>query len=218
VAWIGRVFPLLLAAGLGAALAQGTAPARAALSGASQPARPAAPLHAAGPAPAAASVSTDYKLGADDVLNIEVWHEPDISGKVPVRPDGKISVPLVGEVQAAGETALQLQATITAGLKAYIDDPAVTVVVEQVNSRKVNVLGRVLHPGTYSLGTKVNVLDALAMAGGPVPFAHLSKIYVLRTPATGRVQRLPFDYNRVISGQRPDENVQLLPGDTIVVP
>ncbi|HXR96744.1 MAG TPA: polysaccharide biosynthesis/export family protein [Terriglobales bacterium] len=184
----------------------------------------AAAAAAQAPAPAPSSVTSvprldaEYKVGPDDLLDIEVWHEPDISGKVPVRPDGKISVPLAGEIVAAGQTAPELQAAIATRLRPYLSDPAVTVVVDQVNSRKVNVLGQVLHPGTYALGTDTHVLDALATAGGPAPFAHLSRIYVLRRLPSGRVLRFPFDYKQVIAGGNPGQNALLQPGDTIVVP
>lgn len=188
---------------------------------ASQPASaaPAAPVAPAAPSGTTtpASVAPDYRLGPDDVIDIEVWGEPNISGKVPVRPDGRISVPLVGELEAAGRTPLQLQAAITTRLSATIDHPDVTVVVEQVNSRKINVLGQVLRPGTYPMATDMNVLDALAMAGGPVPFAHLTRMYVLRSQ-NGKTQRFPFDYKKVISGRAQSENLTLIPGDTIVVP
>jgi polysaccharide biosynthesis/export protein len=181
----------------------------------------AAAARAQAPTPAPTSVprlDAEYRVGPDDLLDIEVWHEPDISGKVPVRPDGKISVPLAGEIQASGQTAPELQATIATRLRPYLSDPAVTVVVDQVNSRKVNVLGQVLHPGTYPLGTDTRVLDALATAGGPAPFAHLSRIYVLRRLPSGKILRFPFDYKQVIAGGNPAQNAMLLPGDTIVVP
>ena len=216
---------LLLAAGLWLAAAPASArqtatslssPVASIGSGAStQPAASASSTRAAGSTLAA---SSEYRLGADDLLNIEVWREPDVSGKVPVRPDGKISVPLVGEVQAAGRTALQLQKVISDRLKAYISSPEVTVVVEEVNSRKINVLGRVLHPGTYNLGTGMHVLDAVAMAGGPVMFAHLGNVYVLRREPQGKVHKFRFNYNDVIAGKKPGENILLQPGDTVVIP
>ena len=174
---------------------------------------------AARPQPQAASpVREGYVIGPEDVLDIHVWQEPQISRVVPVRPDGKISLPLIGEVKASGETPLQLQARISEGLKAYLANPGVTVIVEKVNSQKFNILGEVLRPGSYDLAKTVSVLDALAVAGGFREFAKVKDIYVLRRTRDGSTTRLPFNYKEFMKGRNSDQNVDLQPGDTIVVP
>lgn len=159
----------------------------------------------------------EYIIGADDVLEIGVWKEPDISRSVPVRPDGKISLPLLNDVQAAGLTPVQLQGKITDGLKKYITDPRVTVIVSQINSRRVYVMGEVLRPGPISMLPDMTVLQALSAAGGFSQFAKLKGIYVLRYEK-GRQITFPFNYKEVIRGYRGQQNMVLKPGDTVVVP
>lgn len=192
------------------AAAKGAAAAPAA---AAEPAKTAPPAASATPATPA-----EYRLGAGDLLDIQVWHEPEISGKVPIRPDGKIAIPLAGEITAAGLTPGQLKTIITEKLRAYISVPAVTVIVEQVNSRSYNVLGRVAHPGTYVLNSRTRVLDALARAGGLSEFAHPDHIYILRANAAGEVKKLKFDYKHVIAGRDDAQDIVIQPGDTVVVP
>lgn len=173
------------------------------------------------PAPAAQSAAAPagYRLGPQDVISVEVWQEPQISSRdLPVRPDGMISVPLAGQIRAEGLTPAQLQAAIAQRLRPFLSDPAVTVQVEQVRSQKVYVLGQVRRPGIYVLGGPTRVLDAIAMAGGLGEFANRGHIYVLRRDGGGQVQRLPFDYKKVINGKGAKENVWLQPGDTVVVP
>ena len=159
-----------------------------------------------------------FVIGNDDVLAINVWKEPDISRSVPVRSDGKISLPLVGEVQAAGQTPLKLEQAIADKLKNYISDPEVTVIVQQINSQKFNILGQVTKPGSYPLTNSPTVLDAIAIAGGFRDFAKKKSIYVLRQNADGTQVRLPFNYNDVVKGKNLERNVKLQPRDTIVVP
>jgi polysaccharide export outer membrane protein len=165
-----------------------------------------------------ASAPPAYTIGPNDVLSINVWHEKDLSATLPVRPDGYISLPLIGQVRASGYTPLQLQQALTRRLRAYIDQPRVTVVVTKVMSRLFNVLGRVIKPGAYPLDQPTTVLDALAQAGGPAEFANTKKIYVLRYKPNGSRWIYPFNYNQVIKGHLPWENIQLKPGDTVVVP
>jgi polysaccharide export outer membrane protein len=160
----------------------------------------------------------NFVIGNDDVLTINVWKEPDISRSVPVRSDGKISLPLVGEVQAAGQTPLKLEQDIASKLKSYISDPEVTVIVQQINSQKYNILGMVAKPGSYTLTNSATVLDAIAVAGGFRDFAKKKSIYILRQNADGTQSRLPFNYRDVIKGQNLTQNVKLQPRDTIVVP
>jgi polysaccharide export outer membrane protein len=158
-----------------------------------------------------------FVIGNDDVLAINVWKEPDISRSIPVRSDGKISLPLVGEVQAAGLTPLKLEKDIAEKLKSYISEPEVSVMVQQVNSQKFNILGQVTKPGTYVIANSPTVLDAIALAGGFRDFAKKKSIYVLRHGASGEV-RLPFNYKDVSQGKNMEQNVKLQPGDTIIVP
>lgn len=159
-----------------------------------------------------------YVIGASDVLAINVWKEPDVSRVIPVRSDGRISLPLAGELQAAGETPKQLEQEISKRLSSYISEPEVTVIVQESKSRRINILGMVTKPGSYLLSNSMTVLDAIAMAGGFKDFAKQKNIYVLRQGTNGTQTRLPFNYKDVIKGKNPNQNVQLEPGDTVVVP
>ena len=159
-----------------------------------------------------------FVIGNDDLLAVNVWKEPDISRSIPVRSDGKISLPLVGEVQAAGRTPLKLEQDIAERLKNFISEPEVTVMVQQINSQKFNILGQVNRPGSYILSNSSTVLDAIALAGGFRDFAKQKSIYILRQNSDGSEARLSFNYKEVIKGQNPAQNVKLKPRDTIVVP
>jgi polysaccharide export outer membrane protein len=159
-----------------------------------------------------------YIIGAEDVLTVFVWKEPDMTKTVPVRPDGMISLPLIGEIKAAGYTPVQLQDVLAESMKKMISDPQVTVVVEKIGSLNFNIVGEVNHPGYFPLTRRMTVLDAIAMAGGFKDFAKSKKVYILRTAANGSQERLPFNYKAVIKGQNPQQNIELLPRDTIVVP
>ena len=159
-----------------------------------------------------------FVIGNDDVLAINVWKEPDISRSIPVRSDGKISLPLVGEVQAAGRTPLKLEQEIAGKLRNYISEPEVTVMVQQINSEKFNVLGQVARPGSYPLTNSATVLDAIAVAGGFRDFAKQKSIYILRQNPNGSELRIPFNYKNVVKGKNPEQNIKLEPRDTIVVP
>ena len=169
-------------------------------------------------APASKPHDDSFVIGANDVLAINVWKEPDVSRSVPVRSDGKISLPLAGEVQAAGLTPLKLEHDIAGKLQSYISEPEVTVIVQQINSQKFNILGMVNRPGSYSLSNSSTVLDAIAVAGGFRDFAKQKSIYVLRANADGTKSRMPFNYKDVVKGKNSGENVKLQPNDTIVVP
>jgi len=170
-----------------------------------------------GTAPASeAGTASDYVIGADDTLHISVWKEPDLSETLPVRPDGKISMPLLNDVTAAGLTPLQLKDSITEKLKKYIADPRVTVVVTAMNSRRVFVTGEVVHSGPMPLLPHMTMLQALAQAGF-TQFANLKGIYLLRTE-NGKQEKLPFNYKEVVKGNHPEQNIVLKPGDTLVVP
>ncbi len=159
-----------------------------------------------------------YVIGDDDVLAINVWKEPDITRALPVRSDGKISLPLIGEVQAAGNTPTKLEQEITSRLKNYIAEPDVTVIVQQVNSQKFSVLGQVNKPGSYLLANSATVLDAIAIAGGFRDFAKKKSIYVLRENNDGTRSRIAFNYNEIVKGDGRAQNVRLAPHDTVVVP
>ena len=159
-----------------------------------------------------------FVIGNDDVLAINVWKEPDISRSIPVRSDGKISLPLVGEVQAAGRTPLKLEQEIAGKLRSYISEPEVTVMVQQINSEKFNILGQVARPGSYPLMNSATILDAIAVAGGFRDFAKQKSIYVLRQHPGGGESRIPFNYKEVVKGRNPEQNIKLEPRDTIVVP
>lgn len=168
---------------------------------------------------AAASVSSEhYVIGSDDVLAISVWKEPELSRNVPVRSDGKITLPLIGEVVAGGRTPKILESEIKERLTKFMAEPEVTVIVQEVRSQTFNVLGEVVRPGSYSLAKRVTVLDAIAMAGGFRDFAKKKSMYVLRTQSNGEQVRLPFNYKEVIKGKTPEQNVELQPRDTVVVP
>ena len=159
-----------------------------------------------------------YVIGSNDVLAISVWKEPDISRSVPVRSDGKISLPLVGELQASGQTPRQLEQEITKRLENYISEPAVTVIVTDSKSQKVNILGMVARPGAYLLTGSTTILDAIAMAGGFKDFAKQKSIYILRQSPDGKHERIPFNYKDVIKGKHSEQNIRLQAGDTVVVP
>ena len=166
---------------------------------------------------AAAANDAEYKIGAQDVLRIDVWKEPEISRTAPVRPDGRISLPLINDVQAAGLTSTQLAAVIADGLRKYITNPQVTVGVTEINSRRVYVTGEVTKPGAFPLLPNMTVLQALSSSGGFTQFAKLKNIYVLRTE-DGKQVKHPFNYKEVVSGKKPESNIPLQPGDVIIVP
>jgi polysaccharide biosynthesis/export protein len=167
------------------------------------------------PAPQTTQVA-DYVIGADDSLHIAVWKEPDLTVTLPVRPDGRISLPLLDDVQAAGMTPMQLASSIRDKLKKYIADPRVTVVVTAMNSRRIFVTGEVTHPGPMVLLPNMTILQAISSAGF-TQFANPKRIYMLRTE-NGQQHKIPFNYKDVVKGKNPEENILLKPGDTIVIP
>jgi polysaccharide biosynthesis/export protein len=178
---------------------------------------PAIATAAATPASATSTTDADYKIGPQDVLRIDVWKENEISRTTPVRPDGRISLPLLNDVQAAGLTPTQLAGVITDGLKKYITNPQVTVGVTEINSRRVYVTGEVNKPGAFPLQPSMTVLQALTSSGGFTQFAKLKGIYVLRVEE-GKQIKHPFNYKDVVSGKKPELNILVQPGDVIVVP
>jgi polysaccharide biosynthesis/export protein len=164
-----------------------------------------------------ATTDPNYVIGAQDVLDISVWKEPEITRTVPVRPDGKISLPLLNDVQAAGLTPTQLAVEITTSLRKFVTDPEVTVIVESINSQRIYILGEVTRAGAYPLLPGMTVLQGLSSAGGFTQFADEKKIYVLRR-VNGKQEKYYFNYKDVLKGKRADENILLQAGDTIVVP
>ena len=158
----------------------------------------------------------EYVIGPEDVLHISVWKEADLTATLPVRPDGKISLPLLSDVQAAGLTPIQLAESVTDKLKKYIADPRVTVVVTQINSKRVYMVGEVTHTGPIPMLPNMTVLQAISSAG-LTQFANTKGIYVLRVE-NGKQQKMPVNYRKLVKGEQMDQNYVLRPGDTIVVP
>jgi len=169
------------------------------------------------PAPPNAPADPAYKIGAQDVLKIDVWREDQLTRTVPVRPDGKITLPLLNDVQAAGLTPMELATIIRDELKKYITNPQVSVSVAEINSRRVYVTGEVVRAGAFPLLPNMTVLQALSSSGGFTQFARIKNIYVLRTD-NGKQVKLPFNYKEAINGKNPEQNIELRSGDVIVVP
>lgn len=168
------------------------------------------------PAPSTAGAPVDsnsYKIGPADILNIRVWNEPEFSGPVAVHQDGKITLPLVGDLEAGGHTPAQVEQTITKALGKYVVHPLVTVTVQQVESKKYYMDGRIARPGEYALVVPTTILEAISKAGGIQEFGNQKKIYILRGD-----QRIPFNYKDVLRGKHMEQNIELKPGDHVVVP
>lgn len=162
--------------------------------------------------------ANDYSIGVGDVLRINVWKEPDVSVEsVSVRSDGKISIPLVKEIYAAGLTPLQLEDILTQKLRQYINNPLVTVIVLEIRSQRVFIVGNVSSSGMLPLEPGLTVMRAIGLVGGVTEFARRKKIFVLREVG-GQQQKIPFDYSAVLSGKSPELDFELKPGDTIFVP
>ena len=159
-----------------------------------------------------------FVIGNEDIIAVSVWKEPDLTRSIPVRSDGKISMPLIGELQAAGRTPLQLEREITDKLQNFITAPEVTVIVEKINSKKFNILGEVAKPGSYPLSQASTIVDAIALAGGFRDFAKKSGLYVIRKGSDGRDSKIPFNYKEFIKGKQSAQNIQIEPNDTIIVP
>ena len=174
---------------------------------------------AAKPAVPGAVVATEpgFTIGPEDVLGIFVWREAEVSGDVAVRPDGMITLPLIRDVKAAGLAPNELADRIQEALREFITDPSVTVVVRQMNSRKVFITGEVAKPGAYSLASSMTVMQLIAIAGGINEFAEANGISVMRVEA-GKTKTFKFEYKDVARGKKPEQNIVLKPGDTVVVP
>ncbi|MBV9157759.1 MAG: polysaccharide biosynthesis/export family protein [Acidobacteriaceae bacterium] len=157
--------------------------------------------------------SSSYKIGAADVLYINVWHEPEFSGNFAVHEDGKITIPLVGDLQAGGKTPVEVQDVVGESLKKYVVKPLVTVIVAEVGSKRYYMDGLIARPGEYSLVVPTTILEAISKAGGLQDFANSKHIYVLRGD-----KRIYFNYKEVIRGRRMEQNIKLEPSDHVVVP
>jgi polysaccharide export outer membrane protein len=203
--WKAEVVALLVISGL--AWAQNAVPAPSAGSSASD---------ATTIAPSGSPAGPDYVIGPEDVLHIAVWKEADLTATLPVRPDGKISLPLLNDVQAAGLTPMQLADSLTEKLKKYVASPRVTVVVTAINSKRIYMVGEVGHTGAVPMLPNMTVLQALSSAG-MTQFANTKKIYVLRMQ-NGKQQKLPVNYRKLVKGEQMEQNYVLQPGDTIVIP
>jgi polysaccharide export outer membrane protein len=201
--------------------AGGPATAQAVAAQTQRPAQPppAAKATAAAPQDAGPRVPVDpgFTIGPDDVLGVLVWKDPEMSGDVTVRPDGMITLPLVRDIKASGLTPTELAERIQAAVREYVTDASVTVVVRQMNSRKVFITGEVAKPGAYPLTSSMTVMQLIAVAGGLTEFAEAKSISVMRVEG-GRTKTFPFDYKNVAGGKKPEQNVVLKPGDTVVVP
>jgi polysaccharide export outer membrane protein len=205
-------FPLALA---GLAQQAGGKPVLTPVPAAPPAAPPTAAPASAGPS-GPASVDANYVIGAEDSIQIIVWKEPQLSATVPVRPDGKISLPLVGDIVASGFTPMQLSADITSRLTKFVTDPVVDVTVMAVNSKHVFLIGEVGHVGPLAIVPGMTVLQAIASAGGLTPYANKKHIYILRGEP-GKQEKILFDYTKALK-KGDMQGVSLVPGDTIVVP
>jgi polysaccharide export outer membrane protein len=193
----------------------------AAQAGAQQPAAqrpaPATPATVPPTVPGAIKPPADYLIGPDDVLIITFWKDKDLSGEVTVRPDGKITLPLISDVMAAGLTPEQLREKVTTEATRFVEDPSATVSVKQINSRRVFITGEVSKPGPYPLTSPLTILQLIAIAGGLNDFAKKKEIVIIRTEG-GKQITVPFDYSAVSRKTKPQQNIPLRPDDTVVVP
>ena len=159
---------------------------------------------------------TDYRLGVDDVVEVAVWKDPALSATVPVRPDGKISLPMVGDLVAIDKTTRDIEQTVRDKLKGFVAEPIVSVMVKEIKSGRFFVLGEVIHPGSYPLTNQLSVIQALALAGGPTEFARRGRMMLIRRSREGRPERYQVNYDAVVHGKA--DAIQLVPGDTLYVP
>ena len=165
---------------------------------------------------AAIAVPVDYVIGVEDVLSVVFWREKDMSAEVVVRPDGKISLPMLNDVTAAGLTPEALATAVASAGAKFVRDAGATVIVKEIRSRKVYIIGEVAKPGTFQMGSEMTVLQALGEAGGFIEGANKSDVAIVRNQG-GKQQRFKFNYNDVVKGKNPAQNIRLLPGDTIIV-
>jgi polysaccharide export outer membrane protein len=191
-------------------------PVTGAANGAARPGAPKAAPPAVTAAPGV-NIPPEYVIGADDVLSIIFWRDKELTADVTVRPDGKVSLPLLNDVQATGFTPAQLKDRIVEESRKYVEDPNVTVVVKQINSRKVFITGEVRKPGPYPLTAPTTVLQMISIAGGLADYAKVEKIMVVRND-NGKPVSFKFNYKEVIEGKKLAQNIELKPGDTVIIP
>ena len=165
-----------------------------------------------------AAAAPNYVIGPDDVLSVVFWRDKDMSCDVVVRPDGKISLPLVNDIQAGGLTPSELGDAVNAAARRFVEEPSVTVVVKQINSRKVFITGQIEKPGPYPINGPTTVVQLISLAGGLKEFTDGKRILIMRTDKSGRQMARLFNYREVIAGKNLDQNIELQPGDTVVVP
>ena len=169
--------------------------------------------------PAGTEAAANYVIGPDDVLSVVFWRDKDLTSDVVVRPDGKISLPLLNDIQAGGLTPAQLREVVNTEARRFVEDPTVTVIVKQIKSRKMFITGQVDKPGLYPLGGPTTVLQLIAMAGGLKEFADARRILIMRNDGAARRQvGFPFNYDEVRTGKNLEQNIELKPGDTVIVP
>lgn len=178
---------------------------------------PATAGNATATTPVPAQLPADYVIGPDDILTIVFWREKELSGDVPVRPDGRISLPLLNDVEAAGLTPEQLRLRLTKAADEFLEEPTVTVMVKQINSRKVFITGQISKPGPYPLMGPTTVIQLIAMAGGVLEYAKEKNIIITRSEK-GKSVSLRFNYDEFKQGKRLEQNIELKPGDTVIVP
>jgi len=174
------------------------------------------PKPATGGSAPAATLPRDYVIGVEDVLSVVFWREKDLSADVVVRPDGKISLPMLNDVMAAGLTPEALADVVAKAGAKFVRDSGATVIVKEIRSRKIYVIGEVSKPGTFQLGSEMTVLQALGEAGGFIEGANKGDVRIVRNEG-GKEARFKFNYNEVVDGKNPEQNIKLLPGDTIIV-
>jgi len=167
---------------------------------------------------AAAIPAPNYVIGPDDVLSVVFWRDKDMSCDVVVRPDGKISLPLVNDIQAGGLTPSELRDAVNAAARRFVEEPSVTVVVKQINSRKVFITGQIEKPGPYAINGPTTVVQLISVAGGLKEFTDGKRILIMRTDKAGRQVARVFNYREVLAGKNLEQNIELQPGDTVVVP
>jgi polysaccharide export outer membrane protein len=168
--------------------------------------------------PAASIAAPNYVIGPDDVLSVVFWRDKDMSCDVVVRPDGKISLPLVNDIQAGGLTPSELRDAVNAAARRFVEEPSVTVVVKQINSRKVFITGQIEKPGPYAINGPTTVVQLISLAGGLKEFTDGKRILIMRTDKAGRQVARVFNYREVLAGKNLEQNIELQPGDTVVVP
>lgn len=213
--------PLL--AGAPGLRAQGAAPAPAqtapatAKPGTAKPAQPAGTAKPPVAIPAGVPLPADYVIGPEDVLTIIFWREKDLSSEVIVRPDGRISLPVIQDISATGLTPEQLRESLTKTAERFVEDPNVTVVVKEIKSRKVFITGEVTRPGPYNITAPMTIVQLIAMAGGLLEYADAKNIVIMRTE-NGDQTSYKFNYREVSEGKNLKQNIQLKPGDTVIVP